>query len=284
MTPRLLTLALLLPLAACRQDAPAPATPPPSLPAPSAAEPALPADAPARTVPRAFLCRGNEPFWSLDISANRALLKTPEAETELTGSLAATQGGSFRFSGTPDGSPAEAAAIVITPGQCFDTMAEGPALPFGAQASFSGAEPVNGCCSVEMGLDLEAAPMVDPATKPAADWTSGLVELGEAIDRCVHDAGVVTVAVTSAWLAEPGKAGVRLRDQGDARFDCMLDVDSGKIEDVNAVASDDQRPGEGQPLWLPAGSSPPILACGRVERVVVGGALIGYLHYTHACG
>jgi uncharacterized membrane protein len=288
MKPRLLALALLIPLAACRQEAPAPAAdaPPPPPMAP-VAEPTPPpaSEATVATVPRAFLCRGNEPFWSLDITADRALLKTPDAETELAGALVAADGGSFRFTGAPEGSPAESVAALITPGQCFDTMADGPAFPFSAQASFGGGEAVNGCCSAEMGLDLEAAPAFDAAGKPDTDWTRRLPDLDEAIGRCVQDAGVVTVAVTTAWPMNRGKAGVRLRDPGEARFDCVVDLGSGKIDDVNAVPADDVMPGEGEPLWLPAGSGPPILDCGRVERVMLGGdAVVGYLHYTDGCG
>lgn len=287
MKPRLLALFLVLPLAACRQEpAPAPsAEAPPPPPMATVAEPAPPAAAAVPTVPRAFLCRGNEPFWSLDITADRALLKTPDAETELAGKLVAAEGGSFRFTGAPEDSPAESVAALVAPGQCFDTMADGPALPFTAQASFSDGEPVNGCCSAEMGLDLDAAPVFDAAGKPDTDWTRRLDELDEAIGRCVQDAGVVTVAVTTAWPMNQGKAGVRLRDPGEARFDCVVDLGTGKIDDVNEVAADERMPGEGQPLWLPAGNGPPILACGRVERVMLGGdAVVGYLHYPDGCG
>lgn len=286
MKTRLLALALVIPLAACRQEAPAPAAEaPPPPPMATAPEPAPPEDTAVPTVPRAFLCRGNEPFWSLDITADRALLKTPDAETELQGELAAADGGSFRFTGAPEGSPEESVATLIAPGQCFDTMADGPAFPFSAQASFGGGAPVNGCCSAEMGLDLDAAPVFEAAGKPDTDWTRRLAELDEAIGRCVQDAGVVTVAVTSAWPMNRGKAGVRLRDPGDARFDCIVDLGSGKIDNVTAVAADDRVPNEGQPLWLPAGNGPPILGCGRVERVMLGGdAVVGYLHYTDGCG
>ncbi|HEX4852796.1 hypothetical protein [Arenimonas sp.] len=285
MKTRLLALALVIPLAACRQEAPAPAAEAPPPPMATAPEPAPPEDTAVPTVPRAFLCRGNEPFWSLDITADRALLKTPDAETELQGELAAADGGSFRFTGAPEGSPEESVATLIAPGQCFDTMADGPAFPFSAQASFGGGAPVNGCCSAEMGLDLDAAPVFEAAGKPDTDWTRRLAELDEAIGRCVQDAGVVTVAVTSAWPMNRGKAGVRLRDPGDARFDCIVDLGSGKIDNVTAVAADDRVPNEGQPLWLPAGNGPPILGCGRVERVMLGGdAVVGYLHYTDGCG
>lgn len=284
---RLLCLALLVPLAACRQEAPAPAAEAPPPPPMAAAGDAAPdADAGALPkVPRAFLCRGNEPFWSLDITADRALLKTPDAEAELAGALVHGEGDGFRFDGAPEGSPAETVAATIAPGQCFDTMADGPAFPFAAQVRFGGEAPVNGCCSAELGLDLDAAPVFDGAGKPDTDWSRRLGDLDEAIGRCVADAGVVTVAVTTAWPMNRGKAGVRLRDQGDARFDCIVDLGSGKIEDVNAVDAGDTLPGEGEPLWLPAGNGPPILDCGRVERVMVGGdAVVGYLHYTAGCG
>lgn len=286
MKTRLLVLALMIPLAACRQqEAPPAAEAPPPPPMAPVADTAPPDAAAAPLVPRAFLCRGNEPFWSLDITADRAWLKTPDAESELAGELVAADGGSFRFTGAPEGSPAESVAVLVTPGQCFDTMADGPASPFNAQASFGGGEPVNGCCTAEMGLDLEAAPVFDAAGKPDTDWSRRLDDLDEAIGRCVRDAGVVTSVVTTAWPMNKGKAGVRLRDPGDARFDCIVDLGSGKIDDVTAVAPDDQMPGEGQPLWLPAGDGAPILDCGRVERVMPGGdEVVGYLHYTDGCG
>ena len=38
------------------------------------------------------------------------------------------------------------------------------------------------------------------------------------------------------------------------------------------------------PLWLPARDTPPVLHCGKVERVMdVGDTVRGYLHYTEGC-
>ncbi|MBW8368473.1 MAG: hypothetical protein K0M70_11540, partial [Arenimonas sp.] len=265
-----LSVTLLALLGACREPAvpTAPEAPPPpareqtEAPTASPSGPAEPGQ-----VPRAFLCRGNEPFWALDIHANGALLKTPDAETELLGELKANQGGSFAFRGAPDGSPEEAVSALIVPGQCFDTMADGPALPFSAQASLPGGEVASGCCSVEYGLDLANAPEANAGTKDAADWSRLLPQLSGAVQRCVSDAGVATDVVTTAWPMNRGKAGVRLRDAGGDRFDCVVDLETGAIEDVKPVAAEDVMPGEGSPLWLPAREVPPVLHCGRVERV-----------------
>lgn len=283
---RLLPLLPLILLVACsRQEPPAPETaqaPAPLVEAPATPEPA--AAAPAGQVPRAFLCRGNEPFWSLDISADSALLKTPDAETALSGELKASDSGALTFRGAPPDSPAESVAAVLSPAQCFDSMADGPARPFSAVVSFADGRQGSGCCSAEYGLDLDAAPAFDGAGKPAQDWSRLLPGLSAAISRCALDAGVATDAVTQAWLLEQGKAGVRLRDTGNDRFDCVIDLETGEIEDVAAVGAADRRPGEGMPLWLPARENPPVLDCGRVERVLdVGDVLAGYLHYPEGC-
>lgn len=279
-----LTASLVALLSACNAPPAPPA--PEAAPAPETTQPA-PAPAPVEAspgqVPRAFLCRGNEPFWALDIHASGALLKTPEAETELLGELRANNGGSFAFRGAPDGSPEDEVSALIAPGQCFDTMADGPATPFSAQASFANGVVASGCCSVEYGIDLAAAPEADAGAKPATDWSRLLPELSGALQRCVRDGGVATDVVTAAWPTNRGKAGVRLRDSGGDRFDCLVDLETGVIEDVKPVAADDTMPGEGLPLWLPERDMPPVLHCGRVERVPADQDG-GLLHYPEGCG
>lgn len=169
-----LTVSLLALLSACKAP-PAPpepgaeAAPAPAQTQPAAPPEAAPVDASPDQVPRAFLCRGNEPFWALDIHAGGALLKTPDAETELLGELKANNGGSFAFRGAPDGSPEEAVSALVAPGQCFDTMADGPAMPFSVQASFADGVVASGCCSVEYDIDLAAAPEASAGAKPAED-------------------------------------------------------------------------------------------------------------------
>ncbi len=294
MRHRLLVLSLVVALAACRQEpapAPAPAADAPAGEAAAVTEaappaPALPAaDAPAPgEVPRAFLCRGNEPFWALDIGAGSALLKTPDAEVALEGELKALAGGAWRFEGAPVDEGSETVGAVLSPAQCFDTMADGPALPFSAVVSFADGRQGQGCCRAEYGLDMANAPVADAAAKGKDDWSQQLPDLATAIGRCALDGGVATEAVTKAWPMNRGKIGVRLRDSGQARFDCVVDAGTGAIEGVQPVEGDGLLPGEGEPLWLPARENPPVLHCGRVERVTDGGGqLQGYLHYRAGC-
>ena len=73
-------------------------------------------------------------------------------------------------------------------------------------------------------------------------------------------------------------------DSDGNRFDCRVDLGSGDIEAVQPVAREDRLPGEDAPRWLPPGDRPPVLTCGRVERVLTAdGLLTGYLHDPDGC-
>lgn len=281
-----LPLLLVIALAGCRQDPapePAPATEPAVAATPSEPAAAPAAEPPSGQVPRAFLCKGNEPFWALDISTGSALLKTPDAETALAGELTATGTGAYAFRGAPEDEPQAAVEAMITPGQCFDTMADGPASPYSAVVRLGDDREGSGCCSVEFGLDLANAPAFEAASKPEAEWTRHLAELSDAIDRCTLDGGVATEVVTAAWPMNQGKAMVRLRDAGNDRFDCLIDLETGEIESVSPAGEPTPAEQAG-PLWLPARETPPVLDCGKVERVMdVGDTVRGYLHYTQGC-
>lgn len=262
----------------------APMAPAPE-PAPSVAPaaPAAPAVPAAGQVPRTFLCRGNEPSWAMEVNDGMALLRTADAEIALLGDLKANTGGSFAFRGAPDGSPEDEVMALIAPGQCFDTVAGGPAMPFSAQASFAGGQVASGCCSVEYGIDLTGAPLADAGAKPDTDWSHQLPDLSGAVQRCVRDGGVATDVVTVAWRMKGGKAGVRLRDTGGDRFDCRVNLETGVIEDVTPVPAGDRLPGEGLPTWLPERDLLPVLTCGRAERVPADQDG-GFLHYAQGCG
>jgi uncharacterized membrane protein len=283
----LLCIALVL-SAGCRQAPPEPAAAPePETDAaavePGGMEPGIETGN-AGLVPRAFLCRGNEPFWALDITSNSAVLRTPDAETLLVGELKAGETGAYAFRGAVDEDPGEQVAVLMSPGQCFDTMADGPAMPFVALASLTGGVEASGCCTVERGLDLAQAPEFDAAAKKDDDWSRHLPALGVAIERCVMDGGVATDVVTVAWPMNRGLAGVRLRDLGGDRFVCLIDLGDHRIESVSPVDAQDRLPLEGNPLLRPAGETAPILACGRVEQILrEDGSLMGHLHYVDGC-
>ncbi|WP_374604136.1 hypothetical protein [Arenimonas sp.] len=286
--------ALLLPLFALALAGCAPAPEPAgetagvAVPAPTEAAPtpetSPPEDLPPGQVPRSFRCAGNEPFWSLELGVQGGLLTEPEGETLLVGELAATGTGAWTFRGAPEDEPGAFTGAVLSPAQCFDTMADGPAMPFSAALRFADGREGTGCCRAEYGLDLENAPRFDAAGKPDADWSRDLPTLGQAVLRCAFDGGVVTEGVSKAWPLNRGKAAVRLVDSGGDRFDCLVDLGKGDIESVKPVPATDTLPGEDQPRWLPPGETRPVLTCGRVERTETDGGLVtGWLHYTDGC-
>lgn len=288
MRPASLLLMTSLALVAC---APAPDSPartaadpaPASVPTP-ASEATPPSAIPEGQVPRSFACRGNEPFWSITLGWQGGLLTEPGGETLLVGDLEATDTGAWTFRGAPEDEPGAFTGAVLSPAQCFDTMADGPAMPFSAALQFADGRQGNGCCTVNYGLDLESAPVFDAAGKSSDDWSRALPTVGPAVLRCAFDGGVVTEGVSKAWPMNRGKAMVRLVDSGNDRFDCLVDLGSGDIESVEPVAAGATVPGEDQPRWLPPGETRPVLHCGRVERIQTEGGLVtGWLHYTAGC-
>lgn len=160
------TLGLLLPLllCACQRD-PAPVPPQAALPAPApdaapVATPPAPNPAPAAEVasapPPSFSCRGNEPFWALEIGAGgTAVLRTPESETVLAGSAVASAGGAYAFQGQPEAADGAPVSALLAPAQCFDSMADGPAMPFSVQVGLPDGQVGSGCCSVVEDSDAE---------------------------------------------------------------------------------------------------------------------------------
>ena len=290
MRPALLLSLTTLALVAC-SPAPEPTTndAATAIPAPAAEAEAVPeatvdsGPAPGQ-VPRSFRCSGNEPFWSLELGMQGGVLTEPGNETLLVGELAPTDTGAWTFKGAPEDEPGAFTGAVLSPAQCFDTMADGPAMPFSAALNFADGRQGSGCCRVEYGLDLENAPVFDPADKAGEDWSRALPTLGPAVLRCAFDGGVVTEGASKAWPLNRGKAAVRLVDSGGDRFDCLVDLGSGDIESVKPVPAADILPGEDQPRWLPPGENRPVLTCGRVERIETDGGLVtGWLHYTDGC-
>lgn len=133
-------------------------------------------------------------------------------------------------------------------------------------------------------LDLATAPAAKAAGKPASDWSRYVDDLAVAIRYCVIDAGVQVSEVSIAWPMNHGLAGVRLVDVGGARYDCIAEIASGRIDRVDPVPGRDRLPHEGEPTFWPAREAWPSLACGRAETVrLPGGALFGWLHYTDGC-
>lgn len=268
---------------------------------------------------RGMSCVGEEPFWSLEMGMTEAKLSRPGAdgidETVLTGQL---QSLDFldppihSFRGVPEEAPDQVLVATMVPGICASTMSdETPDRPWRAVISFPDGSLATGCCKpageVQAALDPTARPAARaedeagaddaphsddaPADGSSADgspahenWARDLASLMPAIRACVADGRVPVQAVTAARVMNEGLIGVRLRAPDGSRHDCI--TSDARVSAIDPVPEDaaDTWPGEGDPLFLPAGDQPPTAACGTVERVLDGdGRLVGYLHAA-PCG
>jgi uncharacterized membrane protein len=233
-------------------------------------------------------CRGEEPFWSVD--ANRT--------TATFNSLAARGNREVIFRGAPQAFsylkpmalvwrgdsthlPRETLVIALREEACRSTMADGPASAWRALLSLKPGEALTGCCTVRAAYDPKAAPLADPGQKSADDWAHLLPDLLPAINLCLaSDAG------RAQWIARASQNGhgstmVRIVETSGSVVDCEADsTGKGSAKITPATASDAPAAGPGQPLFYPARDPPPMVSCGRLERVGGrSGATAGYLHY-----
>jgi uncharacterized membrane protein len=159
-----------------------------------------------------FNCRGEEPFWHVELTGSSAKLSQP-------GSAAQTFKGEMKnlsylkppwivWRGTAGGLT-EPLVLVMRQEQCHSTMADGPAMPYRAILSLRPGEAATGCCTT---------------TAAASAWTDRLPDLLPAIRKCVIDSGVAVRSVTKAWPMNRGMVGVRLVDLKGGRSDCIADA------------------------------------------------------------
>jgi len=250
------------------------------------------ADAPvpkpsAPLVPLHLRCTGNEPGWRIDAGPDSALLRTQggrPAEETFRGrarqlGLLDPEWTVWRGRSTARGD--RVVVLTVRREACPDTMADGPPLEARAVVSLPDGRALTGCCNVTLGYDLRLAPLADPATKPEDDWARLLPAVAPAVTACVIDGGVAVASVAKAWRQEDGLVGVRMTDPGGVAHDCLADPVMRRVASVRAVAPDvPALAGADAPRFLPAREAPPVIACGRVERVLDrGGRLLGWLQY-----
>ena len=238
---------------------------------------------------RQIQCRGNEPFWALDANAGAALLSRPGhdgvQETLLAGKLEPFDSLTppWRvWSGSAVDDPGFTVVATLRAELCRDTMSDDtPPFDHRAIVAVTGEAAAVGCCRATFALDTDAAPLAEPESKTEGDWSRLIVTLLPAIRTCVIDGGVPVDSVLEAWEVDRALTAVRVQAIDGGRFDCRAPPDGGPIESVSPAQ--DLRPGEGKPRFLPARESAPVLAEGRLERVVdPRGALQGWLHYAGA--
>ncbi|MCC6197989.1 MAG: hypothetical protein IT518_26350 [Burkholderiales bacterium] len=142
-----------------------------------------------------------------------------------------------------------------------------------ALLSIRAGEASTACCLVRAGFDARVAPVWSAAGKAGDDWTRALPDLLPAINACARDPKVIAVASAAA---SGGTARVRMVQAAGNAVECTVDA-SGRGTPTLLPSS---APASGNPLFFPPREPPPIVACGRLERVLPPrGALAGYLHY-----
>ncbi len=233
-------------------------------------------------------CRGEEPYWRVDTGRVSALYSSlgPRGKREVvfSGSL---QTLSFLtppvivWRGDSTHLPKETLVLSLREEACASTMKEGPALTHRAVLSLRSGEAVTGCCTVKAGYDAKAAPLPNYAAKSFDDWARYLPDMLAGMNRCLAREGARAQGISKAWPMNHGMGLVRIVQTDGKSVDCVVDLTgrgNPKIDSVNP--SDPPLPNVGNPMYYPARDAPPIVACGRLERVPgKTGALAGYLHY-----
>lgn len=252
---------------------------------------ALPAAAQDMTVQQ-LSCRGNEPFWSFQAGQDTAQLsELGSEERSFSGRLrrlgyldppwSVWRGREVPAEGS-GGQPGEIVATLRAE-VCLDTMSE-EGGPFDQRVllSMPDGRLLTGCCRSVVALDQSEAPLADFEDLPRGDWTQLLPRLAAAVEGCLLEGFSDPVElVLGAWPLPNGQALVRARSFDGGREDCIVEEDSGRVlmsDSVSPTAGKGRS--EGAPSLLPKREAPPLVTCGRLERVeLTPGDTLGWLHY-----
>ncbi len=116
------------------------------------------------------------------------------------------------------------------------------------------------------------------------DWSQHLEEWLPAIDACLTRTPSAPAVALLAWSVKPGLVGVRTRDAGARRWDCVSRSDGAAIERFDAVSPPEAHPAEASPLFSRAPLEPPADSCFDHERAFSqDGRFLGWLSYD-VCG
>jgi uncharacterized membrane protein len=240
-------------------------------------------------VVQSIACRGEEPFWQLDANRTTAvfnrLVTKGNREVIFRGapqSIAYLKPQALVWRGDSTHLPRETLVVALREETCGSTMADNQVSPWRALLSLKTGEAMTGCCTVLAGFDARQAPVADFAKKAPDDWARPLPDLLAAMNLCLASDGGRATGIAKAWPLPNGQVRARIIENAGKAVDCEADG-SGKgparIEAVNAA--DPPLPGAGNPLFYPAREPPPLVSCGRLERVTNrSGATVGYLHYN----
>jgi hypothetical protein len=237
----------------------------------AAAAPSLPAaPAAAPIVAQALDCRGDEGGWRLDANRASAVFTTTiprKREVVFRGGLQSLGSSSLVWRGDSTHLPRETLVLAAREEAC---KAPG-AGTFRAVLSVRQNEASAGCCVVRAGYDARVAPIANLRAKD--DWSRALPDMLAAINACVAREGSRVQSVASAELAGAATVRVRLIEASGA-VDCTIDASGRGAPTIVPAAG-----AASGPLYYPAREPPPIVSCGRLERVQLRNSVAGYLHY-----
>jgi hypothetical protein len=129
-------------------------------------------------------------------------------------------------------------------------------------------------------LASQSAPVAEFKKKNSDDWAKRLPDLLPAIQKCVNDGRVPVLFVVRAWPLAEGMIGVRLLTVQRKQYECVAGKTGMRLDSIKPAKSGDPRvPAAWNPIYYPAREQPPVIACGRVERVMEKKILVGWLQY-----
>jgi uncharacterized membrane protein len=254
-----------------------------------AAVPVAHAQAPAQpVVPQQLSCRGEEPFWSLEASRSSGVMQNVGGKTrqvvEFRGELLAMPflaPNAIVWRGSSTHLPSQTIVATLREESCASTMKDGPPRPWRAILTSRPGEAVTGCCTVKSGFDALKAPLAVFASKPEGDWARRWPEIAAAVQRCANDPSVAVREISKAMPAERAQVVASIVAADGKAWTCSVDA-AGKSKPQFAAAAGDAPGGANVPVFYPLRDPPPIVACGRLERIAGPGPRArteGWLHY-----
>jgi uncharacterized membrane protein len=240
----------------------------------------------------ALVCRGNEPFWNLEIDGQRAhYTRLGETPRELSGAPDALD-----YLHPPEmvwrGRGADMAAdvvVFVAERTCRDTMSDGEGrsvFSHQVRVSMPDGAVLVGCCALAAvpsredetasGADVTLAAL---SKHPVDDWTRFLADMLPAIRTCLDATPGPAPRVTDAWPMNHGMIGMRSRNGDGGWFQCIAPMVGGGVDRFEPVAEGSTRvPGEGEVLFTAPAEGPLAGGCYQHERVVdEQGEVIGWL-------
>ena len=236
-------------------------------------------------------CSGGEPLWRLEASRTTgtysALTAKGKREVVFRGTLqtlASATPPMMVWRGDSTHLPRETLVVTVREETCRSSAAGNPASTHRAMLSLKSGEAVAGCCTVRSAYDARSAPVVNFAARSPDDWARFLPDLMPAITSCLARSGGRAKWISKAEPVAQKQATVRVVEMNGQAFDCTVALSGRGVPSIERV-SPDALPGvrngvPATPLFYPVREPPPMVSCGRLERVLgKNNAVQGYLHY-----